>query len=141
VTGLRLRRFRASDAEACRRIFEAAWRVARPDRPRSVSPEELARLLLGERVTVAERGREILGFVALYEPNAFVHHLYVAPTWHGRGVGRMLLAHAVAQAGGAASLKVMGANAGARAFYARLGWVEAGRGEDEWGEWLLLTSP
>jgi GNAT superfamily N-acetyltransferase len=106
-----------------------------------VGTEEFSRLLLGERVTVAERGGEVLGFVALYEADAFVHHLYVAPRWHGRGVGRRLLAEAVEQAGGAASLKVMAANAGARAFYARLGWVEAGRGEDEWGEWLLLTSP
>jgi ribosomal protein S18 acetylase RimI-like enzyme len=141
VSGLRLRRYHARDAEPCRRIFEAAWQVARPDRPRQVGPDEFGRLILGERVTVAERGGEVVGFVALYAPEAFVHHLYVSPAWHGRGVGRALLAHAVAEAGGAASLKVMAANAGARAFYARLGWAETDRGEDEWGDWLLLTSP
>lgn len=139
--GPRLRPFRVGDTEACRRIMEAAWAVARPDRPRKIGVEEFAGAIAGERVTVAEAAGEVAGFVALFEPDAFVHHLFVAPAWHRRGVGRRLLAEAVTQAGGGASLKVMTANAGALAFYARLGWIEAGRGADEWGDWLLLTSP
>ena len=79
---------------------------------------------LGEQVLVAEADGLPVGFVALYAPDAFVHHLYVAADWRGRGLGAALLTAATAALGPRAWLKVDAPNAAARAFYRRLGWRE-----------------
>lgn len=74
---------------------------------------------------------EPVGYVALeHQPDgsAYVDFLGVDPTHRQRGIGRVLVAHAVAEAlaGGAtlAHLTVREANAAARALYASLGFVE-----------------
>jgi ribosomal protein S18 acetylase RimI-like enzyme len=58
----------------------------------------------------------------------YLQHLAVAPGHRGRGIGRALAARAVAALAAASTdkchLMVLPANAGARAFWARLGWVE-----------------
>ncbi|MEZ6188438.1 MAG: GNAT family N-acetyltransferase [Planctomycetota bacterium] len=78
----------------------------------------------GERVLVAEDDGGLLGFVALWVPEDFVHHLYVDPRARGRGVGAALLQEALRDVQGRAWLKVDATNTAARAFYRRLGWEE-----------------
>ena len=70
----------------------------------------------------------------------YVASLYVAPSAHGRGVGRALLdaaEQALADAGAArARLWVFALNVGAQEFYRRLGWELSGerRTEETFGE-------
>jgi GNAT superfamily N-acetyltransferase len=76
-------------------------------------------------VEVAELDAEIVGF-------ALVHHgalesLYVLPAFQGRGIGSVLLARAQAAHPGGLTLWVFERNAGARALYARHGFVEIDR--------------
>jgi GNAT superfamily N-acetyltransferase len=81
-------------------------------------------------VTVAEGGEggpdgELIGFAAIADD--WLRHLYVAPAWQGRGIGRALLARAMAdhramEAG--LSLWVFAENRRARALYGRVGFVE-----------------
>ncbi|MFB2864645.1 GNAT family N-acetyltransferase [Aeromonas sp. MdU4] len=75
----------------------------------------------GEQVWVAEQGGNICGFIAIWQPDHFVHHLYVASDWHGQGIGRALLEHGLADTP-ISSLKVALRNTAALAFYHRLGW-------------------
>ncbi|WP_080410222.1 GNAT family N-acetyltransferase [Burkholderia ubonensis] len=46
----------------------------------------------GERLLVAEDdGARLAGFVSVWEPDHFIHHLYVDRSHHRRGIGRALL--------------------------------------------------
>ena len=80
---------------------------------------------------IREQGR-VAGF--LVRDGDILHALYVHPVLRGQGFGRALLAEAKAEAG-VLRLWVVEANAAARAFYARQGFVEAARsaglGNDE----------
>ena len=84
---------------------------------------------------VAEIGRSLVGFISVRERNhwagerdAYVGELVVDHAHEGRGIGRALVDAAVAWAGErgvtAVTLETRAANARARAFYARIGFLE-----------------
>ena len=84
--------------------------------------------LPGSETWVAEEDAAPLGFIGLLDD--FIGGLFVAPEAQGRGVGRALVEHALATRGRLA-LEVYEANPRARGFYARLGFVETGRREED----------
>ncbi|WP_033138942.1 GNAT family N-acetyltransferase [Aeromonas finlandensis] len=89
----------------------------------------------GEQVWVAEQGGNICGFIAIWQPDHFIHHLYVSNDWHGQGIGRALLERGLADSPHGA-LKVAIRNTAAVAFYHRLGWQNS----DETG-YCEVTGP
>lgn len=91
-----------------------------------------------EAVFVAVAGRRIVGIAALYEPDSFLHSLYVDDEWQGRGVGTALLAAAAEAAAGPLSLKVEVRNGRARAFYAGHGFAAREYGEADGSAWIRL---
>jgi len=92
-----------------------------------------------EEVYVAVREGVVLGILALYRPDSFVHSLYVDD--RGRGIGKALLDHVETLVDGPLSLKVQTANARAQAFYAREGFrvVEEGRDPPPGVPWLRMV--
>jgi GNAT superfamily N-acetyltransferase len=134
-----VRPFRPGDEDACAGIFNRAWSAALPDLPRRMDGREFLNQTRGEEILVAEADGRLLGFASVYRPDAFIHHLFVEPAFHRRGVGGALLDRALALAGGSATLKCLRRNEGAWAFYARAGWREVEQGADEWGEWGRLA--
>lgn len=74
---------------------------------------------------VAEVDGEVVGLLVLDGDD--VDQLYVDPAMTGQGVGSRLLARAKAERPGGLELWTFQANAGARRFYARHGFVEAAR--------------
>ena len=143
------------DAAALKAIlydtFESTWRpnitlaaaeaFLREDRPSAFVGEK------GLEFQVAERGGEVVGLV--YWEGDFVHALHVLARHARTGVGAALMEHAeaaIARAGlGSARLETDTFNLRSQAFYAKRGYVEAGRYPDE--EWnsglttLLLVKP
>ena len=92
-----IRPYEPADAEACAGIFDRAWRAGHPFAPRRIDAAVLAAETEGETLFVAEdESGDVVGFVSLYRPESFVHHLYVEPHLRNRGIGRALLDHAVA---------------------------------------------
>ncbi|KUJ80407.1 acetyltransferase [Ruegeria marisrubri] len=77
-------------------------------------------------VTVAEQGAEILGFLARDEQE--ICALYLSARARRQGIGRRLLDDAKAKRA-RLILKVFEANAAARRFYERNGFVETGRSD------------
>ena len=84
---------------------------------------------------VAERGGAVAGFLAV-DGEGFVAGLYVAGPARGQGVGTALVEAAKAARPEGLTLWTFVANAGARRFYARHGFVEAGRTDGENDEGL-----
>ncbi len=93
--------------------------------PAQFQLDDFAKQTKGERVWVAEHGANICGFIAIWQPDNFVHHLYVSSDWHGQGIGRALLDHGLADTAKPGSLKVATLNTAALAFYHRLGWINS----------------
>ncbi len=141
MSDISIRDFVAGDTEACAGIFDRAWHAGHPYAPREIDVVAFAMETKDERVLVAEAAGKIAGFVSLYAPEAFVHHLYVEPGCQGRGIGRALLQRAVALAGGKATLKCQLRNPQTLRFYRRLGWRESETGEAEFGPWVMMMSP
>ncbi|KUZ86314.1 acetyltransferase [Burkholderia ubonensis] len=95
----------------------------------------------GERRLVAEdEGGRLAGFVSVWEPDHFIHHLYVDRPHHRRGVGRALLRALPGWPATRYRLKCLRANAPALAFYRASCFTEIGVGAAEDGEYLLLES-
>lgn len=92
-----------------------------------------------ETVWLAWAGGRIVGLAALYEPDSFLHSLYVDERRQGEGIGLALLNTVADAAHGPLSLKVEERNTGARRFYAREGFDEAETGITDGSRWILLV--
>lgn len=77
----------------------------------------------GERVIVADRGGDIVGFASVWTEGSFLHNLFVERNAQGVGIGRQLL-HACLEMGlkKPARLKCVVKNRTACEFYERMGW-------------------
>lgn len=116
-----------ADLAAVARIL-GAWVAGTPWMPKLHTPEEdlwfVGKLRAEGRMRVAAlgpRAGDVVGFLA--RQGGEVLALYVAAEARGRGIGRALLADAMA-AEPEGGLWTFQANAAARAFYARMGLVE-----------------
>lgn len=94
-----------------------------------------------ETLFVAELDGKIAGFAALYAPERFVHHLYVLPEHHGKGIGKALLAACDGEGEGPLTLKCLCKNTPAVDFYRSQGWVCLSRGTDSDGDYWTMAAP
>ncbi|WP_029031894.1 GNAT family N-acetyltransferase [Salinarimonas rosea] len=122
----------ARDADACLSIWRDASRAGHPFLEEAALEADAVLVrdvyLPKAEIVVAEEDGRVVGFVALLD--AFIGGLFVDPTRHGGGVGRALVLDAASRKG-ALDVEVYEANAGALAFYVRLGFVETGRRETD----------
>jgi len=125
----RIRRANAGDIPALISLFYRARVEAFHWRPReSFDPSDFLKETAGETIEVAlDREGTVLGFIAIWEPERFVHHLFVDPDHQRRGVGSLLLAGVRAWLPQPHRLKCVTANHSAYAFYIRHGWRELER--------------
>lgn len=110
------------DGPAVARLFGAA--SARMDfAPRLHTPDEdrahFTALLAHGPSLLAERGSELIGFAIF--GGMRLDHLYVHPSWQGRGVGAALLTGVMRALPRGFDLWTFQANVGARRFYERHG--------------------
>jgi GNAT superfamily N-acetyltransferase len=144
-----IRRAIAADVQAIERIVYDAY-VKYVDRigkqPGPMLDDYAARVAAGEASVCAE-GDDIAGILVL-EPapdHLLLDNIAVAPSWQGRGVGRLLLdfADAEARRAGYTELRLythvlMHENI---ALYLRLGWQEYGRGEQAGFQRVFMRKP
>jgi len=131
----------ASDLERCMAIWRAASEAGHPFLD-AASLDHDAALVRAEYmpaadITVAQRGGETVGFIALLAD--FIGGLFVDPARHRCGAGRALVMHAASR-NPRLEVEVYAANVAARAFYAACGFAEAGRRErDDQGRPFALV--
>jgi len=133
-----LRRRCVSDAQALQHIFsmnrgpEVIWLN------KSQPPDRLSEQSEGEMIIVAESHGQVLGFVSVWVPEKFIHHLYVHKAHQGKGLGRALVNEVADLYPGELSLKCVTSNQKAMGFYLHTGWREVSIGEGPDGEYALL---
>ncbi len=134
----------AADADAIDRVLAES-----PEASGWLSEELRTHALSAMTVWVSQEGNEITGFIAARSvgEEAEILDLAVSKAWRRRGIGQALAEFCIAgmHAEGAKRvfLEVRESNTGARAFYERLGFREAGRRRkyyrDPEEDGLLLT--
>ena len=93
----------------------------------------------GEVIDVALHDGEPVGFISVWKPAHFIHHLYVDAAYQRLGIGTLLLDRALARIGRPAGLKCVERNARALDFYRAKGWRFVAHGEDDLGRHHFLA--
>ncbi|MFT5806320.1 MAG: GNAT superfamily N-acetyltransferase [Moritella dasanensis] len=96
--------------------------------------------ILDDTLYLAVADGKVLGFIAVCEPDNFIHHLFTAEDSQGIGVGSKLLAMLTALNGRSQILKCMVKNERAMQFYFSKGFVEVGKGTGVVGDYLVLRN-
>jgi len=116
----------------CRR--EAAWLP-----PAVRNRSNFARDTEGEALFVAVGNTdEPEGFVSVWKPESFIHHLYVRRSARRRGVGERLLNSLNGRIPKPWRVKCVRANEEAFRFYLKRGWTEVSSGTSEDGPFATL---
>lgn len=128
VPELTIRNGTFADVPTIVHLWFRTWHATSPhlDHPEPIHLWESrfrSEILPAETVLVAELDGEIVGFMGLREWEGYLHLLYIAPEYHGRGVGSMLLAEAIRRCPSGLKLTTLESNSRARRFYERHGWT------------------
>ncbi|MEZ5503458.1 MAG: GNAT family N-acetyltransferase [Halioglobus sp.] len=86
------------------------------------SIDEFLAVVEGEEILVARIGDEVVGFVSIWKPDNFLHHLFVSPKYQRKGVGKALISESVSRFGLPMFLKCIKENIEACRFYEQFGW-------------------
>jgi ribosomal protein S18 acetylase RimI-like enzyme len=123
-----IRAQQAEDLDSLLKLFNRSRTAAACFSEADYSISEFLKALEGESIFVAEIGEQIAGFVSLWQPTNFIHHLYIDPKHQGAGIGKALLGFCQEEFGLPLSLKCVQANIHACQFYEGLGWVTKSTG-------------
>lgn len=141
-----IREHQAADLQALRKLFVEARNVAFPWAPAGRHQEsDFDVVTAGERVLVAfpryAKADEVpLGFASVWEPDGFLHNLFVHPSVQQQGVGSALLAACTPYFGHhTPTLKCLRVNEGATRFYRARGWRVQSEGDGADGTFLLMS--
>jgi GNAT superfamily N-acetyltransferase len=130
-------------AEGDRQVAETIYRDCRAKAtwlpPAARENSDFARDTAGEKLLVAVGSDDLpIGFLSVWEPDRFIHHLYVRSEMRGQGVGKALLKALSNQLPMPWRLKCLTANGGALAFYESQGWKKVSSEVGGEGPYLVL---
>lgn len=136
-----IRLFKESDRHLLRVLYLASRQHAFPwMEGASFQLEDFDRDTAGELILVAYQDENPVGFVSAWEPERFIHNLFVRPDAIGRGIGSALLERCLTNIGRPATLKCVPRNIRARDFYLAKGWRIAAEHHDSEDPYLLMRS-
>lgn len=138
---IEVREAAARDIPALRALFLRARRATFSWRPgEAFQLADFDAQTQGELLLVADAGDRPAGFIAVWQPDDFIHHLYVDAQYLRRGIGQALLRALPGWPEKRYRLKCLRRNTAALAFYRACGFGEIGNGAADDGEYLLLES-
>lgn len=122
-----IRPYEPTDADAMVAVWRASSDLAHPFLTRAFQDGEADNVrnvyTQFADIHVKEHNGEVIGFIALIENE--LGAIFLAPEFHGQGIGRELMDHAVALRG-TLTLDVFEGNAIGRRFYASYGFKQVG---------------
>ncbi|MBA2115400.1 GNAT family N-acetyltransferase [Bremerella alba] len=128
-----------SDLNKLQTLFERFVRSADWLPPGSDKESDFAKTSEGERVFVAvSESDQLIGAVSVWEPESFIHCLFVDPDYQGQGVGTQLLESLAPWLSFPWKLKCLATNHRAIQFYRRRGWKKLETGTSDHGTYFLL---
>lgn len=137
---LRIRIFEESDRDSLKHLYlESRSTTFYWIHSYKFSIEDFDADTKGEAVWVAEINGVIAGFIGLWMPDNFVHHLYIDKHYQRKGIGKALLNKAAAVCGVPLTLKCLIQNKRAFNFYMSLGWRIRANETDDLGDYFLLS--
>ncbi len=136
-----IREMTSKEINTCADIFSSAWNQIFPNQPRRVTVQEFSELTKDELILIALINKKVVGFIAIYEPESFIHHLFIYPEFQRQGVGTQLLREVIIRTSATELiLKCNLENHGALSFYQTLRFKKTeDTGVDKFGAWVKLT--
>ena len=97
-----------------------------------MTSQKFETLIKEEKLYLALLGDVITGFISIWPPERFIHHLYILPESQSQGIAQALIQKCLHLHGRPLSLKSLDANNRACAFYENNGWAceDTGLGVD-----------
>ncbi|QDU75733.1 putative acetyltransferase [Bremerella volcania] len=134
-----IRAAQPSDSTELQALFERFIRSADWLPEGSVPEADFAKTTEGERVYVAvlEDG-QLIGAVTVWEPESFIHCLFVDHQYQGQGIGTKLMESLTQWLPFPWKLKCLATNRRALDFYRRQGWKKLETGLGDQGTYFLL---
>ncbi|WP_320822203.1 GNAT family N-acetyltransferase [Reinekea sp.] len=134
-----IRHFTETDRTLLRRVYlQARQEHFNWLNPMTLSLIDFDADTVDETIWVGEHGGQIVGFISVWLPENFIHHLFVLPHFKRQGYGTALLASGLQTLGRPAWLKCVAENQTALDFYQINGWVQESRGDEEGSEFYLM---
>ncbi|WP_164101547.1 GNAT family N-acetyltransferase [Candidatus Laterigemmans baculatus] len=121
------------------RIYESCLQHAHWLPERSRLTRDFSKDTEGETINIcADHGGIVLGFISVWTPESFIHHLYVDSNARRMGVGTLLLESLHSWLPKPWTLKCATANTIANKFYRSLGWTSDGTARGTDGDYELM---
>lgn len=92
----------------------------------------------GERILIALCDNRLAGFISIWLPDNFIHHLFVDSAYQNLGIGSNLLQKAIEKTGLPIRLKCLELNIKAVAFYASKGFIPKSKGGEADESYILF---
>lgn len=90
--------------------------------PSSIKISDFDQATEGEFILAAFINNQAAGFLSIWEPDNFIHNLFVDPNCRHIGIGRALIKEALSRCKGPMTLKCVKENRNALSFYSSMGW-------------------
>lgn len=102
------------------------------------APEDFDKATAGELILVARVKDTVAGFISMWLPDHFIHHLYVDTLYQRKKIGAALLDAAIQYMHYPVRLKCLVKNHNALRFYTSKGFAEREKGDSPEGAYVLL---
>lgn len=119
-------------------VIQSIYNAVRNEKPFLSEIPDFKIALTGEVVYEAIAERETIAFISFWEPDNFIHYLFVNPLYQSKGIGLQLITHLSEVYGKPLGLKCLSENADAVRFYKKNGFYEKYRGTTAEGEYIYF---
>ena len=92
----------------------------------------------GEEIIVAKTEGKIAGFISIWLPDNFIHHLYIRKEYRRKGLGEKLIHEVKSKLRKPLTLKCLVDNVIAVKFYQKNGWEAKSTGISDHGVFILF---